>query len=321
MRAVQVSQYGGPEVLEPAELPTPEPSDGEVLVEVTAAGINYADTHKAENAYLEPTTLPYVPGIEVVGRLPDGRRVVALVPGGGYAEYAVAAEGALFEVPEDVGDGAAAALAIQGMTAYHLLRTCARMQEGETVVVHSAAGGVGSLAVQLAKLWGAGRVIASASSEEKRALALGLGADAAIDSSDPDLRDAILAANGGSRVDIVLEMLGGEAFTQSFKSLRRFGRLVTYGQASRVPPPPLDPLKLWAGSKSVIGFWLTDCFARPQMIGEAFHELLRLTADGKLEPIVGGSYPLADARRAHEDLRARRTTGKLILTPNGGTAR
>lgn len=320
MRAVQVSQYGGPEVLEIAELPKPEPGDGEVLIEVSAAGINYADTHKAENDYLEPTKLPYVPGIEVVGRLADGRSVVALVPGGGYAEYVVAHRDALFTLPEGVDDGAAAALGIQGLTAYHLLRTCARMEKDETVVIHAAAGGVGSLAVQLAKLWGAGRVIASASSAEKRSLALDLGADAAIDSSAPDLREAILEANDGHRVDIVLEMLGGEAFTQSLKTLRRFGRLVTYGQASRVAPPPVDPIRLWAGSKSVIGFWLTDCFSRPQMIGEALSELVELTGRGAIKPIVGGSYPLEEARRAHEDLRARKTIGKLILTPspNGG---
>jgi NADPH2:quinone reductase len=315
MQAVQVKEFGGPEVLEVADLPTPEPSDGEVLIEVTAAGINYADTHKAENAYLEPTELPYVPGIEVVGRAPDGRRVGALLLHGGYAEYATAARAATFEVPEGVEDGAAAALSVQGLTAYHLLRTCARLQEGESVVVHAAAGGVGSLAVQLAKLWGAGTVIATASSEEKRALALDLGADVAVDSTEPELRDAIVEANDGHRVDVVLEMLGGQAFTESFRCLRRFGRLVTFGQASRVPPPPLEPIKLWVGSKSVIGFWLNDCFARPAMITEGLGELLRLTAEGRLKPIVGGAYPLSEARRAHEDLRARRTTGKLILEP------
>jgi NADPH:quinone reductase len=317
MRAVQVREFGGPEVLEVADLPEPEPSDGQVLIEVSAAGVNYADTHKTENAYLEPTELPYVPGTEAVGRLPDGRRVMALLSGGGYAEYAVAPAAGLVELPDGVDDGAAAALGVQGLTAYHLLRTCARLQEGEAVVVHAGAGGVGSLAVQLAKQWGAGRVIATASSEEKRSLALELGADAAVDSTRADLRDAIVEANEGHRVDVVLEMLGGDAFAESFNSLRRFGRLVTYGQASRVPPPPFEPLKLWSGSKSVIGFWLNDCFARPQMIAEGMRDLIELTAAGSLRPVVGASYPLAEARRAHEELRARRTTGKLILTPGG----
>jgi len=315
MRAVQMTEYGGPEVLVPTELPRPEPSDGEALIEVSAAGINYADTHKTENAYMEATELPYVPGIEAVGRTPDGRRVMALLPGGGYAEYAVAHGATLIPLPDGVEDGAAAALGVQGLTAYHLLRSCARLEEGESVVVHAGAGGVGSLAVQLAKAWGAGRVIATASSESKRALALELGADAAVDSTGEDLTEAIVEANDGHRVDIVLEMLGGEAFAQSFRSLRRFGRLVTYGQASRVPPPPIEPLKLWVGSKSVIGFWLTDCFSRPEMIAEGMSELLKATAEGSLKPIVGGSYPLADARRAHEDLLARKTTGKLILEP------
>lgn len=168
MRAVRITTFGGPEVLAVAEVDPPRPEGDLVLIDVDSAGVNYADTHQSENTYLAPQTLPLVPGAEVVGIARTGehagRRVVALVAGGGYAEQAVADPGTVWPVPDDVGDGAALALVLQGTTAWHLLRTCTRVAPGESVVVHAAAGGVGSLAVQLARHWGAGRVIAVASS-------------------------------------------------------------------------------------------------------------------------------------------------------------
>src|SRR3954462_6696685 len=171
VRAIRISEWGGPEVLELVEdAPVPEPGDGQVLVRVSRAGINFADTHARDNSYLSSYEVPLIPGAEVAGEV-DGRRVAALVGTGGYAEYAVAAAGAVFPLPDAVSDAAALALLIQGLSAWHLLRTSAKLDEGETVVVHAAAGGVGSLAVQLAKRFGAGRVIATASTEEKRALA------------------------------------------------------------------------------------------------------------------------------------------------------
>ena len=185
MRAIQVTEFGGPEVLVETDLPDPQPADGMVLLETGAAGINYADTHQTENSYLAAAELPMIPGAEVVGTTPEGRRVVALVGSGGYAERVLAAPLFMYDVPEGVDDGQALAIILQGTTAWHLLRTCAHLQEGESVVVHAAAGGVGTLAIQLAKRWGAGRVIAAASSEDKRQLALDLGADVAIDARRP----------------------------------------------------------------------------------------------------------------------------------------
>jgi NADPH:quinone reductase len=315
VRAVQITEFGGPEVLTPTELPDPQPQPGFQVLDVSRIGVNYADTHHVENSYLAPAKLPLVPGAEVVGRTPDGRRVVALVGEGGYAERALAPEAMSFDVPEAVDDGAALALVVQGLTAWHLLRTSARMAKGETVVVHAAAGGVGSLAVQLAKRWGSGRVIATASSEEKRKTALDLGADVAIDSSGEDLAERLEAANDGRGVDIVLEMVGGPVFDGSLAALGRFGRLVTYGMASRTPPTPVDPARLMTGSKSLTGFWLIDCVGRPGMLGEPLAELFDLTARGELRPMVGGEYPLSDAAQAHRDLRARTTVGKLVLDP------
>jgi NADPH:quinone reductase len=316
MRAIQVNEFGGPEVLELVEVDEPEAADRRVIIDVVATGVNYADTHQAEDSYLTATELPIVPGSEVVGTTPDGRRVLALLDSGGYAERAVARPELVFPVPEGLADGDALALGSQGATAWHILRTSAHLQPGESVVVHAGAGGVGSLAIQLARLWGAGRVISSASSDQKRELTLELGADAAIDSNAGDLKTAIEEANGGRKVDVVLEMVGGPAFHAGLAALAPFGRLVTYGMASRQETEPVAPGALLRRSRGVIGMWLAHAAARPkEMLAPQLAELFELAARGELRPVVGATYPLAEARRAHEDLRARRTTGKLVLDP------
>jgi NADPH2:quinone reductase len=299
------------------DLPDPEPRDGQVVIDVSAAGINYADTHQAEDSYLVSAELPMVPGAEVAGTTPDGEHVVALVVGG-YAEKVAADPRLTFPIAEGVSDGQALALVLQGTTAWHLLRTSAQMRSGESVVVHAAAGGVGTLAIQLATHWGAGRVIASASSEDKRALAIDLGADVAIDADPERLKEAIQEANDGRKVDVVLEMVGGPTFEASFAAIAPFGRLVTYGMASRVMPQPVAPGTLMRHSRGVIGFWLGHCMAQPdRMLRPQMRELMELVAAGTLRPVVGGVYPLSEARRAHEELRARKTTGKLVLDPSG----
>ena len=321
MRAVQIQDFGGPDVLELADLPVPEPGEGQVLIKVSRAGINFADTHARENTYLASYELPLVPGAEVAGTieraadgLEQGQRVAALVPVGGYAEYAVAPAASTFPLPEGTDDGVALALVLQGLTAWHLYRTAARLGEGESVVVHAAAGGVGTLAVQLAKPFGAGRVIATASSEKKRSLALELGADAAVDTNAEDLTGALREANGGDRVDVVLEMAGGRVFDQSLDALAPFGRLVTYGLASR-EPNEVSNSRLLRRSQAVVGFWLAHCFSRPEMMGPPLRDLFERAARGELRPVLGETYPLSEVRRAHEELQGRRTSGKLLLDP------
>jgi len=320
VRAIQITEFGGPEVLHEAELPDPVAGPGQLLVDVTTAGVNYADTHTVENSYLSRSSLPMVPGAEVVGRTADGRRVVALTDGGGYAQKAVVQEELAHEVPDGVSDAQALALVVQGVTAWHLLRTSSRLAAGESVVVHAAAGGTGSLAVQLAREYGAGRIIATASSKEKRDLALELGADVAVDSRPEGLRDRLVAANGGQKVDIVLEMTGGPVFDASLAALAPFGRLVAYGMASRTPATSVPPAQLMGRSRAVVGFWLAHCLGRPGMYREPLAELLAMTGEGRLKPQVGGVYPLSGAARAHQDLRARRTVGKLVLDVTGGDA-
>jgi len=315
VKAVQIKEFGGPEVLEHTELPDPEPGDGEVLVDVARAGINFADTHVTRNDYLADQQLPMVPGGEISGTTPDGKRVAALLMNGGYAERVAVPEAALVPVPDEVDDDQAAALLLQGLTARSLLAVSARLEPGESVVIHAAAGGTGSLAVQLAKRMGAGRVIALASSEEKRALTLELGADVAVDSRSQDLQAAILEANEGKEVDVVLEMAGGSAFEASLRSLAPFGRLVTFGIASR-EENEVKTGHLMRHSRAVIGFWMVHLFQRPELLREGIADLFGATAAGEVNPVIGETYPLSEVARAHEEIAARRTTGKLLLDPS-----
>jgi NADPH2:quinone reductase len=317
MRAIQQKEFGGPEVLELVELPVPEPGDGEVLIRVSRAGMNFADTHQRNNDYLAPQQLPLVPGGEVAGIRDDtGQRVVALSGTGGYAEYATAPEALTFPIPDGVDDGTALALIIQGLTAWHLYRTSGRVAAGESVVVVAAAGGVGSLAVQLGKPMGAGRVIALASTQAKRDLALELGADVAIDVEPEGLKDRLEEANLGRKVDVVFEMAGGAVFDACFAALAPFGRLVIYGIASG-DGNEIHTRKLLGRSRAIVGFWLVHCLGRPAMIDEALADLYARAARGELRAVVSATYPLSDARQAQIDLAERRTTGKVLLDPSG----
>jgi NADPH2:quinone reductase len=277
--------------------------------------MNFADTHQRENSYLARYETPMILGGEVAGTTPDGRRVVALLASGGYAEYAVAPEASVYDIPDGVDEGAALALVIQGLTAWHLFRTSAKLAPGESVVVISGAGGVGSLALQLAKPFGAGRVIATASTPDKRDLCLSLGADAAVDPAEDELTAALIATNGGKPVDVVLEMSGGKVFTAAADALAPFGRIVAYGIASR-EQNTVETGRLMRKSRTVVGFWLMHCLGRRDMMEEPLADLFGRTARGELTPQIGETYPLSDVRRAHEDLQGRRTSGKLLLDPS-----
>ncbi len=310
-----MTEFGGPEVLKLAELPRPEPGAGEVLIRVTRAGLNFADTHTRTNSYVQKASLPLVPGGEVAGvRADSGERVVALVGSGGYAEWAVAPQEHVFPIPEDIDDGTALAMIIQGTTAWHIYRTAGRVADGESVVIHGAAGGVGSLAVQLGHALGAGRVIATASSETKRATALELGADVAIDPAAEGLTERLCEANGGAEVDVVFEMSGGEVFEASYRALAPFGRIVAYGIATS-EPNTVRTGSLLRHSRAVVGFYLFHCLERPGMFAEALAELFARSARGELRALVGQTYPLEQAAQAQIDLRERRSTGKLLLDP------
>ncbi|HEX6782565.1 MAG TPA: zinc-binding dehydrogenase [Solirubrobacterales bacterium] len=314
MKAIQIEEFGGPEVLQYTEVPDPSPKLAESVINVKRIGINFADTHASRNDYLAEQTLPLIPGAEVSGQLNDGRRVVALLGSGGYAEKVAVPQAQLIDLPDGVDYDQAAGGLLQGLTAMALVHRCARIEPGETIVVEAAAGGTGTLAVQLAKRAGA-RVIGLASSEEKRELVRGLGADACVDSRAEDLGAAIREANEGKRVDAVLHMSGGAAFDAEMGVLAPLGRMVVFGIASR-EQREVSTASLLRGSKAVIGFWLAHLLMRPDLLGPMIRDLLAAIAGGELAVTIGEVYPLSEAARAHEDLIARRTTGKLLLDPS-----
>jgi len=316
MKAIQITEFGGPDVMHLVDLPDPIASEGQELITVSAIGINYADTHQTENSYLSPQKLPLVPGIEVVGTTAGGVRVLAPVDGGGYAQKAVSYSAAMIPIPDGVTDEQALCMMVQGSTAWHILKTVGHLKAGETVVIHAAAGGVGTIAIQLAKLWGA-KVIAVASSVGKRALATSLGADAVVEATHENLGDAIKAANGGKPVNLVLEMVGGKTFDDSLEILLPFGRLITYGMASRVAPSMIQPASLMGGSKTITGFWLAHCFGKKELMNDVIEQLFTLVQEEELKPVIGFTFPLSQVAQAHKAMLARETSGKITLDPKG----
>ena len=314
MKAIQIEEFGGPEVLQYVDVADPSPKLSEIVVNVKRSGINFADTHASRNDYLAEQTLPLIPGAEISGQTNDGRRVAVLLGSGGYAEKVAVPQAQMIELPPEVDYDQAAGGLLQGLTAMALVHRCARIEPGETIVVEAAAGGTGTLAVQLAKRAGA-KVIGLASSEEKRELVQSLGADATVDSRAGNLGEAIREANGGNRVDAVLHMSGGEAFDEEMGVLAPLGRMVVFGIASR-EQREISTASLLRGSKSVIGFWLAHLLSRPDLLGPMIQDLFAAIAAGELTVTIGEVYPLSEAARAHEDLIARRTTGKLLLDPS-----
>ncbi|MGW7491666.1 quinone oxidoreductase family protein [Streptomyces sp. NPDC054786] len=310
MRAIVMREFGGPDVLRLEDVPEPAPRGGHSLVEVSLAGINYADVHVRGDTYLAPVELPYIPGNEVVGTVDGGRRVVGLCRGGGYAERTLLHRRVTWDVPDAISDEQAVALALQGNSAWHLLFTSLRLTEGETVVVPAAAGGVGSLAVQLAARAGA-KVIGLAGSPEKRRLAGELGAHAVVDSTAEDLTERILDAAGGP-VEAALEMTGGVTFERTLAAVAPRGRLAVYGFAGGdlASVPTRD---LMERSIAVSGFWLPQLYADRTALPTSMRALFDAVADGTLKPLTGAAYALGEAARAHHELAARTPTGKLAL--------
>lgn len=319
-----MEKYGSPDVLQLVTIEKPQIGEKEVLIQVKAIGVNYADAARREGKYVIPTELPFIPGAEIAGeiievgakveRFKPGMRVVSLIESHGYAEYAVAPEAGLAIVPESVDFTDAVALPLQGQTAYHVLKTMGRLQEGETVLIHAAAGGVGTLAVQLAKIFGAGKIIATASTDEKLELAKKLGADVLINYTEKDWEDQVREVTDGKGVDVALEMVGGEFFQKTLRCMAPFGRLVIFGAASG-EQSQLYPGQLMKRNQSVIGFFLPQIMRDPALYRSSFEELLGYVADGRLKLVIGGVYPLEEAPKVHRLLQGRQTIGKQILIP------
>ncbi|MFJ7639283.1 zinc-binding alcohol dehydrogenase family protein [Peribacillus sp. NPDC097206] len=322
MKAIQFEAYGGPEVLKLTEKEKPTPTGYEVLIEIDCVGVNYADTARREGQYVVPTPLPFIPGAEVAGvvvevgekvtKIKAGTRVVSLIESGGYSEYALSNEFSAIPLPAEISFHDAVALPLQGLSAYHILKTMGRLQAGEAVLIHAAAGGVGTIAVQLAKIFGAGKVIATASTEEKLELAKEMGADVLIDYTKEGWELEVREATDGKGVDVALEMAGGDIFNKTLKCLAPFGRIVVFGNASR-ELYTMNPQNLMRRNQSVIGFFLPQIMKRPDLLVPSIEELFSYVASGKLKMTIGGIYPIEQAAAVHEEMNARQTKGKLIL--------
>lgn len=316
MRAVQFHSLGGPEVLQLLEIPTPIPEPHEQLIAVAKAGVNFADLLRIAGRH-GTKVLPQTIGAEIVGRVVGtNERVVALLPNGGACAQFVVAEKALsFAIPNDVPDEAALALFEQGLTAYFVLQHCARLLPGESVAIHAAAGGVGSLAIQIAAAMSAGRIIAIASSEKKRALARELGAHVAIDGKADGLTERLIDANHGQPIDVVLEMVGGAVFSASQASLAPFGRIVVYGSASD-EAQQIDMDRLQESNIAVVGFWIAPLLrSQKARLAAALDSVFDLWRHGQIKPMIGGTYALKNAVQAYQQLAARESFGKLIIDP------
>lgn len=320
MRAVQVREVGGPEALELVETDPPQPSAGELLVDVAVAGVNYIDTYQRGGMY--PMPAPFVPGIEGCGTvralgpgvagLAIGDRIAWKQAQGSYAEQVVVRADEALAVPSGISDDVAAAFPLQGMTAHYLATSTFAVQRGDWVVVHAAAGGVGLLLTQIVKLRG-GHVLATVSTPEKAELAAGAGAD--VIASYEDFADRAREITGGEGVACVYDGVGQATFERSLDALRIRGMMALFGAASG-PVPPVDPQRLNAKGSLFLTRPTLAHYTRDQKeLTARAEQLLGWVADGMLDVRIGGRYPLAEARRAHEDLHARRTTGKLLLLP------
>jgi NADPH2:quinone reductase len=303
LKAILLRETGGPDRLELTDVPDPEPRDGEVVVRVRAAGINFLDLLVRKGQYAQQPELPMIPGTEIAGEV-DGRRVIAL-PDAAYAELVVAREDSLVPLPDGASFEEGASFLMTFLTAYIPLTRQIRLEVGATVLVHAAAGGVGSAAVQLAKHLGA-RVVATASSEEKRAFALEQGAEEAY--SYEEFADAV-------RADVVIDPVGGDLVAQSLKVLEPLGALVLVGYAGGFWEE-LNPALLVGRNLSLHGFYLGRLMRhRPELVQEATRELMALWEQGAIRPIVGRTFPLAEASEAHRLIEERKHVGKVVLIP------
>lgn len=323
MRAIRFHQFGGPEVLRYEDVDEPPVGDEQVLIKVAAAGVNYSDLGRRQGRYPLAYPLPLTPGLEAAGRVVQvgaevsavrpGERVMAWVGAGGYAEYATAPPEAVYLLPDSLSFEAAAGMPVVFATAYHILKTSARIQPQDFVLVQAAASGVGTIAVQLAKLWGA-RVFATASSEQKLQRLRQLGIQEVINYTEHDFVSEVLRMTDRRGVDVVLECVGGDVLTRSLNCLVPMGRLVMYGRASG-SLPMLDAAQILSRNITVSGLhlgmppWHAALHRRPMQ------DLLALVQAGSLRPVLDRTFPLAHAADAHRYLAARRTMGKVVLIP------
>ncbi|WP_073945916.1 NADPH:quinone oxidoreductase family protein [Streptomyces kebangsaanensis] len=325
MQAWRVHENGEPsEVMRLEETEPPTPGDGQVLLKVRAAGINFPDALLCRGQYQVRPPLPFTPGVEICGETGDGRRVIAnpALPYGGFAEYAVADAAALLPAPDALDDAEAAALHIGYQTGWFGLHRRARLEAGETLLVHAAAGGVGSAAVQLGKAAGA-RVIGVVGGAEKAAVARELGCDVVVDRRGEDVVAAVKEATGGRGADVVYDPVGGEAYAQSAKAVAFEGRIVVVGFASgAVPSPALNHALV--KNYAILGLhWGLYTTKNPELVRHCHERLTELAARGAIKPLVSERVPLDGAAAAVQRVADGVTTGRIAVVPapvNGAAA-
>jgi NADPH2:quinone reductase len=320
MQAWQVHENGEPsEVMRLADVAQPEPGDGQVLLKVRAANINFPDVLMCRGHYQVRPPLPFTPGVEICGETEDGRRVIAnpALPHGGFAEYAVADAAALLAAPDSLDDAEAAALHIGYQTGWFGLHRRARLEVGETLLVHAAAGGVGSAAVQLGKAAGA-TVIGVVGGAEKAAVARELGCDTVIDRRSEDVVAAVKEATGGRGADVIYDPVGGEAYTQSTKVVAFEGRIVVVGFASgTIPSPGLNHALV--KNYAILGLhWGLYNTKNPKLVQHCHEQLTELAARGAIKPLISERVPLTGAADAVQRLGDGVTTGRIAVVPSLG---
>lgn len=328
MKSILVTERGGVDVLNITDIPKPKLEKDDILLKVRAVGVNFADIMQHQGTYPLQLPLPYTPGMEIIGTVEDigsnvknvdiGERIAAIsFLGGGYAEYIIIKSEQIIRVPNDIDDHCVLALLIQGLTAYFLLNYAAKIQEGETVLVHAAAGGVGNLLVQIAKLMNAGDVLGTAGTIEKRNKSQSYGVDYAVDYNNSNWHQDIITITDGKGVDIILDPVGGSATVQNLSCLGVEGRFVNYGWLSGDYPSlsPEQCQNLLFKNQTVSGFAINVVMERhPNMIKTAFEQLFSWVLQGKIKPFLGLVFSLEDAAKAHQAILNRETMGKVILS-------
>ncbi len=323
MQAIFVTDFGGPEVLKYMEAAMPSPGPGEVLIKVAASSVNFADIDRRRNAARAGMKPPFIPGLEAAGNiealgagvtgLEIGQRVTAHTDGGSYTEYAIARAIGVFPIADEVDWDTAACVPSVGTTSFNLLTYAARIQPGDTLLVHAAAGGIGTTVVQMARVLGASKIIGTVGSAEKAELIRSLGADEAINYREEDVVARVKAMTGGKGVNIALDSVGKDTFLGSIASLANHGRLVCYGQASG-PPPAVEFSSIYGENKTIVGY-STGGFrrTRPEALRAPGLAALELLNAGRWRPVIGAHYALEDAAEAQHHVESRASTGKVIL--------
>ncbi|MCQ6340055.1 quinone oxidoreductase [Bacillus cereus] len=323
MKAIVVTSFGGPEVMKYTDLDIPAISEDQVLIRVVATSVNFADI-KSRYGKKGNKALPFIPGIDATGivervgshvkNIQPGQRVIAFPQNGSYAEYVFSNETLTFVLPHEVDFQTAAACPIVSFTSYNLLVNVARLQQNESVLIHAAAGGIGTTAIQLAKRLGAGTVIGTVGSETKKEIALDAGADYVICHQDEDFVEKVNELTNGEGVNIILDSISGTVSERSLNCLAYYGRLVHFGNASG-KIGNFKTKDLHASCRSILGFSFgTTRKKRPELLQETANEVFRYLRDGSLQMKATKSFPLQDAGKAHEWVESRKSTGKVILT-------